>query len=483
MEYQKLSKVVNKGELWLSFILFFTLNHLSAQTWEKEFTTVESEIFPCVAEWNRSYILGFGPTQAQVQTYSLFFLDPHGNIHDSITNISIPGYQQTNFTKLTIIGDTLYSMGRASNDQFGISDLAFIKVNLITKDYVTLVFQSADTAEYIFDYVSTPNGFIVPGWEIVNGLNNGYILEVSQNGDYVKKQNTGSIESLTGYLWSDNLTLSTRFISVETYVFQRSTFQPIDTVVTSAHSFSLGGSLTSRFNSAYHLVGSVISDQQINKQQCEVLGIVNDSTLFNSFRFGRPEKEGKVQGVQPIAESDSNIYFMIGSVSEDVDPIFRADPTEIALFKTNQNGDTLFMKFYKGEVKYIANSIIATSDGGALIASSKYDWNSPYPNQWDIHLLKVDSLGNYTPLGEKELPTTSSEILVFPNPASDFVTLSGFDSFPVELSFYDLLGREVLTRKIYEDNQKIDVSTLSSGTYVYKTNSNAVGKIIVNRSN
>ncbi|MGB0807303.1 MAG: hypothetical protein ACPGRC_11480, partial [Salibacteraceae bacterium] len=389
MEYRIFNNL--KGGLLLSFILFILVSCLSAQTWEKEFNTSDSEVFPCVAEWDNYYLLGFGLDDTQYQSYSLFYLDNYGNVQDSITNISVPGYYQTNFTKLTIIDDTLYSVGRASHDQLEISDIAFFKLNLFTKDYEITVFPSNDTAEYIFDYIATPTGFIVPGWEIVNGFYNGYLLEISQSGGFIKKQNTGSIESLSGYLWSDNLTLSTRGISVETYIFERLRFHAIDTVITSPHSFSLGGSLTSRYNTAHHFVGSVVSDQIINKLQCEVLGIINDSTLSHNYRFGRPSKEGKVQGIQPIAESDSNTIFMIGSVAEDVDPIIRADPTEIALFKTNQNGDTLFMKFYKGEVKYIANSIIATPDGGALIASSKYDWNSPYPNQWDVHLLKVDS--------------------------------------------------------------------------------------------
>ena len=124
-------------------------------------------------------------------------------------------------------------------------------------------------------------------------------------------------------------------------------------------------------------------------------------------------------------------------------------------------------------MKYIANSIIATPDGGALIASMKYDWNSPYPNQWDIHLLKVDSLGNYIPLGTASLAQPDElNVFVYPNPATSQISISGILQFPSVLTIYDVLGRELKSVTLNSQEDEIDISTLSFGTYVYRVNSN-----------
>jgi hypothetical protein len=174
---------------------------------------------------------------------------------------------------------------------------------------------------------------------------------------------------------------------------------------------------------------------------------------------------------------------LIGTTATKIDLQISPDPAEIALFKTNQNGDTLFMKYYKGEVKYIANSIIATPDGGALIASSKYDWNSPYPDQWDIHLLKVDSLGNYTPLGEEEIIEPNKSIAVYPNPAQQFITISGVSSFPSQFTVFDITGRELHTETLHSPTQKIDVSKLPKGAVIYIVTSSKnsySGRLVLN---
>ncbi|MGB0392026.1 MAG: T9SS type A sorting domain-containing protein, partial [Salibacteraceae bacterium] len=128
------------------------------------------------------------------------------------------------------------------------------------------------------------------------------------------------------------------------------------------------------------------------------------------------------------------------------------------------------------------NSIIATPDGGALIASSKYDWNSPYPDQWDIHLLKVDSLGNYTPLGEEEIIEPNQSIGVYPNPAQNQITITGVSSYPSQLTVYDVLGRVVLSEVINSPSQQVDVSELPKGTVIYRitsSNSNFSGRLIL----
>lgn len=59
-------------------------------------------------------------------------------------------------------------------------------------------------------------------------------------------------------------------------------------------------------------------------------------------------------------------------------------------------------------------------------------------------------------------------ISVYPNPASgNWIVLKGIDSKEIQFSLYDILGNKMLTGTTI--NQGIDVSTLSAGMYVLKT--------------
>jgi hypothetical protein len=129
------------------------------------------------------------------------------------------------------------------------------------------------------------------------------------------------------------------------------------------------------------------------------------------------------------------------------------------------------------------NKIIATKDGGALIVSTKYNWNDPIPMQRDVHILKIDSTGYYDPITrtEEEFEQLNKQILVYPNPViSEVNFVLGLYS-NLQLSIYNSTGE----RKIFQSlpsSQTIDVSELPSGIYVYlltgKNGFKETGKII-----
>ena len=463
-------------------LLLFNLSISFSQTWEKVIMTPSNELLPTLGSWNNKIILGYTDENPTSPSYSMVFLNQYGET-TSKQMVSVPqGYDQLYLSKQVIVTDSLFVIGTAVISATNHHDICVLGYDLNSNDYNLKIFTNLDTSVNMFDYIPTNSSFIVPGWSYNNGNHYGYIMEISRNGQ-LKKQSTSNIFSLSGFLWASQAKISTRFVSNYTQTFDRNTFQHINTIITSPFSSSIGGAITSAYRSGEHFVSGYYYDTLLTKPQCEVVKIVNDSVLAHNYRFGKLGKEGKIQGVVPIAESDSNTLYIIGSVSDDVDPIFRPDSTEIALFKTNQNGDTLFLRFYKGEVKYMAHSVLATPDGGALIASQKYDWNSPYPNQWDIHLLKVDSLGNYTPLSTPDIEKPEElKVIVYPNPATNQVSFSGLLKFPAIVTIYDILGREVKIIRLHSNNDKLNISQLNSGTYVFRVNSDnqvARGKFLV----
>ncbi|WP_299180095.1 RICIN domain-containing protein [uncultured Aquimarina sp.] len=104
-------------------------------------------------------------------------------------------------------------------------------------------------------------------------------------------------------------------------------------------------------------------------------------------------------------------------------------------------------------------------DGGSNGADGQniqlYDASSSSQNlQWII-----------TPMGESTKlfdESINPEILIYPNPAVNMVTISGAAQSTVRV--YDINGKIVLTQNISNNNQIIDVSKLTKGMYYVKVN-------------
>jgi hypothetical protein len=73
-------------------------------------------------------------------------------------------------------------------------------------------------------------------------------------------------------------------------------------------------------------------------------------------------------------------------------------------------------------------------------------------------------------------------ISVFPNPAADFIYIAGKVPSQATLIIADVTGRIVHSKTIYNHEERIDISFLSTGSYIYKVeviNKNMFGKLIV----
>ena len=58
------------------------------------------------------------------------------------------------------------------------------------------------------------------------------------------------------------------------------------------------------------------------------------------------------------------------------------------------------------------------------------------------------------------------DALVYPNPASDFVTVSGFKGLPCKVVVFDAMGRIVSNAESLSGNGRLDVRSLEAGCYV-----------------
>jgi len=192
------------------------------------------------------------------------------------------------------------------------------------------------------------------------------------------------------------------------------------------------------------------------------------------------------------------------------------DSANVYLIKTNTLGDTVWTRFYEIDtVTYrgeSGNSILQTPDGGYLVGGQAVEYQSSYT---DIYLLKTDANGNagcnlvHHPITiESIVPSIDTSVMirngiiiasiipasavsqitdttlclhdwineyenifsldVYPNPATDqiMINTSAFSEPELMLEVKDVLGRNIIRRKVYQGNLQLDVSNISRGIYL-----------------
>ena len=113
-------------------------------------------------------------------------------------------------------------------------------------------------------------------------------------------------------------------------------------------------------------------------------------------------------------------------------------------------------------------NIIALSSANAAII----DGTNGYPKIGST--LYLDNLKLNA--GKKNTPTSQYYIHVFPNPAKEFINVKTNSPDHQQIEIYNLSGK-LLMNSLFHQQSKIDISTLPSGTYIYKVFSAVSGDI------
>jgi hypothetical protein len=118
-----------------------------------------------------------------------------------------------------------------------------------------------------------------------------------------------------------------------------------------------------------------------------------------------------------------------------------------------------------------AYDMIATADGGCMIAAGVYDYlNNPASNnfQHDIYIIRLDANGVITSIFNPA-PEAKDYFAVYPVPAQQeiFLDYKGSDAF--DFYVYDVSGKEVMHHlQMTAATKKLSLENLQSGNYVYK---------------
>jgi hypothetical protein len=142
-------------------------------------------------------------------------------------------------------------------------------------------------------------------------------------------------------------------------------------------------------------------------------------------------------------------------------------PTWISIVGLDNDLNILWHRFYGGDYNYYVFSMIATSDGGALINATQYDWNTQF-NERDVLLLKLDANGLFT--FTPESPSfRSHDAIVYPNPGSTVLKVeAGPQIYGATFGLFNIGGQQVVQQTVNAPVTTINTTVLPSGVYPWR---------------
>ena len=258
----------------------------------------------------------------------------------------------------------------------------------------------------------------------------------------------------------------------------------IDTIIINLPQFDPSMSINIPGSSNYLVMGKKMNvSSAVNELAFRIMG--NSGNIIGEYCYGVQDTNCFFSFNEADCNNNNSLY-LGGTHNFTLYPpyLYPGERRWIFVNKLKLDGTIIWQHFYKGEVNYMPYKILATEDGGALILSHKYDWDSPYPNQRDIHILKVDSNGYYSGITSiDDITGMPLQILVYPNPANSNINIASGNYYNLEFAIYDLKGHLFLQKELIGSLHKINIERLPPDLYIYKVwNDNGFsesGKLIV----
>ncbi|MCK9452303.1 MAG: T9SS type A sorting domain-containing protein [Bacteroidales bacterium] len=146
-------------------------------------------------------------------------------------------------------------------------------------------------------------------------------------------------------------------------------------------------------------------------------------------------------------------------------------PSWFVVLQTDSMLNIRWERFYGGDAYYMMGKVVATNDGGCLVAGTRYDYRNTTQRETDIIILKLNSEGLI--LGTRENPGIKmQEAIVYPNPGNEEIKVRIAVQYKQSLfELFDLNGRLVLQEDFSGTEGTVNTTFLPSGTYIYKISS------------
>jgi hypothetical protein len=160
---------------------------------------------------------------------------------------------------------------------------------------------------------------------------------------------------------------------------------------------------------------------------------------------------------------DPDTIFFVGTGHILNEYPYQSEPSWIIVNCLDSNLNLRWQTLYGGDAFYFSWEVYATSDGGCIVAASKYDYTLP-EYDYDVVLLKYDNTGLLT--GVTETGENPISMSVYPNPGNDIIKIeNSFDDAVFQL--FDESGRIMINTSLDKGIIQINASGINSGIYIY----------------
>ncbi|MCK9480238.1 MAG: T9SS type A sorting domain-containing protein [Bacteroidia bacterium] len=172
-----------------------------------------------------------------------------------------------------------------------------------------------------------------------------------------------------------------------------------------------------------------------------------------------------------VTDANNNIY-VAGSYSNAGSSYF-----DLGAFKLDENGNQLWSYSYDGPNNQNdkAHSIAIAQDGSIYLAG----FSSGHSASADLYLVKLQQ----SPTSSIATPITNNLITIYPNPASNIVTINNIPSHST-ISIIDMTGKLIYFATNSNTQETINTENLVNGVYFIQVeNNNSVtnSKLVVNK--
>ncbi len=159
-------------------------------------------------------------------------------------------------------------------------------------------------------------------------------------------------------------------------------------------------------------------------------------------------------------------------------------PSWISLYRFSPDLELMWHRYIGGDANYEAYTMRISPNDEIVMAGC----HSPVPPQSlydkDLMIIKTDSDGLISGVNDQISSITTTEAILYPNPAHNFITVDFSLLYKTAtLQLIDLAGRTVFERALTANHQQVDISGVPAGAYVYRIfNSKGLeesGKLVV----
>jgi len=460
----------------ITLILFFQFQvNIFAQTFELLISSDKDDIAWDALELNdNTFVVVSQSGDYLINDYpeiKLFRIESSGKIIDSTIIQVDPNFQIEMVKRIyETDGGEYLLLSRCKDRHTGLYKLYINAINSNFEPYFEVVSDNDTISDFFIDgIVNSNNNIISVGFSTDNLVEKVMIVEMTSQGEIVRRNDFSLAFAASAVLEIPEK--STYFLNTAYSGFivelDSQTLDILDTTELPG-TFRPDASIRYQNDTIILLVGrKYVYPIENNRKLFFIKSNLEGEILAEYGPYGQPDTNYYSTGSSDFIDSQN--FYMAGTHNfTESPPLLRSEPRWIFMNKLKTDGTIIWQRFYKGELNYMPYKVLATADGGALILSHKYDWNGPYPNQRDIHILKIDSTGWYEglpPVGTDEY-SGMKQILVYPNPAKDQVHFEPGLYTDLELQLFDQTGNLLLTKPL-QSHQTVDVSGFKAGVYIY----------------